>query len=133
MSAYHPRTNGKCKHLKDILQSMLRKYVDGTVGAITAKTALGACHSRPSSHHQIFVILLDIRPSSTWRHRSYTHQGPRTIVREPAKLGQDYAAAIQRMKVMVPKNEAQWDKVIEYHSLKWGGALSCLPINTAMD
>ncbi|OAD72661.1 hypothetical protein PHYBLDRAFT_73069 [Phycomyces blakesleeanus NRRL 1555(-)] len=47
-SAFHPQTNGKCKHLNGILKQMLRKYVHGAIHCWDKylETALWACRIR---------------------------------------------------------------------------------------
>ncbi|KAG0741236.1 hypothetical protein G6F22_005145 [Rhizopus arrhizus] len=124
-SAFHPRSNGKCERLNGILKTMLRKYVHGAIHIWDqfVDTALFAARIRKhrSAGYSPFYLVYGREPVIPGDDLKPYLEGsiandPRTIAehtaRELESLGQERAAAEQRMRAVSEADKLKWDAVI---------------------
>ncbi|EIE92297.1 hypothetical protein RO3G_17168 [Rhizopus delemar RA 99-880] len=124
-SAFHPRSNGKCERLNGILKTMLRKYVHGAIHIWDqfVDTALFAARIRKhrSAGYSPFYLVYGREPVIPGDDLKPYLEGsiandPRTIAEHTAReledLGQERAAAEQRMRVVSEADKLKWDAAI---------------------
>ncbi|KAG1369131.1 hypothetical protein G6F61_012599 [Rhizopus arrhizus] len=124
-SAFHPRSNGKCERLNGILKTMLRKYVHGAihiwdqfVDAALFATRIRKHRSAGFSPFYLVYGREPVLPGDELRPylADELAKDPRTIAEHTAReleaLGQNRAAAEQRMRAVSEHDKSKWDAAI---------------------